>query len=65
MIYVGLFNLGDAGPSELAMTWNELGLTGTHKVRDLWARRDLGAFKEKFSPRLPGHGAGLYRVMIR
>ena len=37
-----------------------LGLKGGARVRDLWARRDLGGFGTTFSPRLDWHGAGLY-----
>jgi hypothetical protein len=40
----------------------ELGLPGTVRIRDLWAHRDLGEFKGGFSPEIPWHGAGLYRI---
>jgi hypothetical protein len=44
------------------VAWAELGLAGTHDVRDLWARKDLGAFKDKFAAQIPAHGAGLFRI---
>jgi len=31
-------------------------------VRDLWGRQDLGTFHGEFSPVIPWHGAGLYRI---
>ena len=63
--YIALFNTRDAGPSEVAVTWEELGLAGTYGVRDLWARNDLGVFKDKFAAQIPAHGAGLYRIKVR
>lgn len=44
------------------VTWAELGLPETVRVRDLWGRRDLGPVKETFAPLIPWHGAGLYRL---
>jgi len=32
------------------------------RVRDLWSRKDLGAFTGEFAPSIPWHGSGLYRV---
>jgi alpha-galactosidase len=40
----------------------DLGLSGTVRIRDLWAHRDLGEFKGEFSPEIPWHGSGLYRI---
>jgi len=49
------------GPDgELKLT--DLGLSGKVRVRDLWAREDLGEFTGSFSQELPLHGAGLYRL---
>jgi len=39
-----------------------LGMEGKVKVRDLWARKDLGEFSGTFGAELPLHGAGLYRI---
>ena len=41
---------------------DELGFNGACRIRDLWAKRDVGTFKGEFAPTLPVHGAGLYRV---
>ena len=40
----------------------DLGLPGTVRIRDLWARRDLGEVRGEFAPEIPWHGAGLYRL---
>jgi hypothetical protein len=41
-----------------------LGLSrGTeYKVRDLWAKEDLGKYMAAFSAPIQAHGAGLYKV---
>jgi len=41
---------------------SDLGFDGPVKVRDLWAREDLGKFNGEFVPEIPFHGAGLFRV---
>lgn len=48
--------------SEVSVSLADLGIVGKAKVRDLWARKDLGAFEGRFGQLLPRHGAGLYRV---
>jgi alpha-galactosidase len=60
--YVALFNTRDAGPAPVEVVWSEIGLNGTRAVRDLWAKKDLGTYQDRFSDSLPQHGAGLYRV---
>ncbi len=59
--YVALFDSGD-GPEELAITWQELGLSGKCNLRDLWQKRDLGASEGHFSAKINPHGAGLYKL---
>ncbi|MEI7901039.1 MAG: NPCBM/NEW2 domain-containing protein [bacterium] len=44
------------------VTWEELGLSGACRVRDLWAKKDLGLFDGSFSADVPWHGSGLYRI---
>jgi alpha-galactosidase len=60
--YLAVFNIGDSGPTEVAVQWSELGLKGKCAVRDVWEKKNLGAFEDKFTPQLPAHGAGLYKV---
>jgi len=58
---VGLFN---RGRSELtiSVTFETVGAGHSARVRDLWARKDLGAFAEKYSTNVPRHGAALIKV---
>ncbi len=58
---VGLFNRSDAAQN-IELNWNDAGLTGQQKLRDLWARQDLGTFTAKYSALIPRHGAMLLRV---
>src|SRR5271156_3437851 len=59
--YVAIFNLGDA-TQEVNYSWEKLDLPSEgHAVRDLWARKDLGA-ASSLKAELPAHGAVLYRV---
>jgi alpha-galactosidase len=43
-----LLNKNEA-PADLTVTWDEIGLRGAQKVRDLWERKDLGEFKNSFT----------------
>ena len=59
--YVAVFNLGDA-VQEVNYFWKDLGLPeGTHAVRDLWARKDLGK-AALLKTSLRAHASVLYRV---
>jgi alpha-galactosidase len=62
--YIAFFNTNDDHATEVAVTWQELGLSGKCEVRDLWAKKDQGAFENKFSAKINPHGAGLYRVKV-
>ena len=62
--YVAVFNL-DAAPQHVELAWSEIGLgAGTREVRDLWARRALGAH-ERLRVDLPPHGSALVLVAGR
>jgi alpha-galactosidase len=59
--YVAVFNL-DSVPRHVDLGWRDVGLAaGGHQVRDLWARRSLGA-ADRLRVDLPQHGSALYRV---
>ncbi len=61
--YVALFNTTDRRTLPLVLPLKDLGFPGSARVRDLWARIDLEEeFPDEFSPLLPPHGAGLYRI---
>ena len=63
---VALFNLRDPKPdapdAPVSIALSQLGLTGTVQVRDLWQQRAFATVQDQFAPRIPCHGAGLYRL---
>jgi alpha-galactosidase len=48
--------------SKVSVSFADLAITGKARVRDLWARRDLGEFSGSFEQEIPLHGAGLFRI---
>jgi len=63
--YLAFFNQWESlEPVNIKIRFDELGLSSgvEYKVRDLWANKDLGSFKDEFSAPVQAHGAGLYKV---
>ena len=60
--YLAVFNLADDAPAEITVSWKELGLNGKCEVRDLWQKKSLGLFDDRFAPVVKPHAAGLYRI---
>lgn len=61
--FLALFNAQDStDKTEIKVRFDQLGLSGTHSVKDLWAGKEPGDFKDSFSAIIKKHGAGLYRI---
>ena len=62
--YLAFFNQWESKePVSPKVTWKQLGLPGSqYKVRDLWAKKELGTFSGEFTYPINAHGAGLYRI---
>jgi alpha-galactosidase len=58
---VGLFNSAEI-ETEITVTWDNLGITGLQRVRDLWRQKDLGSYKGQFAAKVPRHGVVLVRI---
>jgi alpha-galactosidase len=58
---VGLFNRGEKSV-EISADWNQLGLSGKQRIRDLWHQKYLGVFKQKFSVTVPSHGVVMVKI---
>ena len=58
---VGLVNIGRE-KADVAVTWAQIGLSGSQPVRDLWQRKDLGAFSGGFTASVPAHGCVLVKI---
>lgn len=71
---VGIFYTGDSNPADafawdenavarkISISWEELGVSGSHKVRDLWRQKDLGSFEGAFETEVNFHGVALLRL---
>jgi alpha-galactosidase len=62
-LVVGLFNLSEK-PQELRAAWAQLGLTGRHRVHDLWRHRDLKTVEGQVAARVDQHGVMLARLFF-
>jgi len=60
--YLAVFNIGDKEPAGIHVEWKELGLPANCRIRDLWARKDVGKAKDGYTFTLPPHASGLYRL---
>jgi len=58
---VGLFNR-DEGLKVIEAKWEDLGVRGPQKVRDLWRQRDVGIADSKFEAYVARHGVVLVRL---
>ena len=57
-----LFNK-DTAPANVSVAWSQIGLSGKQRVRDLWARKNLGTYQDGFTAwQLPQHGQYLIKV---
>jgi len=58
---VGLFNRGPSAMT-VAARWQDLGIQGRRRVRDLWRQHDWGVFDGSFTMKVERHGAVLLRL---
>jgi alpha-galactosidase len=58
---VGLFNRGE-GLKTVAASWQDLGVRGPQRVRDLWRQSDVGVADGKFEAAVGRHGVLLVRL---
>jgi len=71
---VGLFYTGTTSPEEainwdgkiktkaITLRWDDLGISGVYRVRDVWRQQDLGDFEEEFTSDVAYHGVMLVRM---
>jgi alpha-galactosidase len=43
------------------VSFSQIGVSGEAIIRDLWLKKDLGIFKDKYSAYVPAHGVVLIR----
>ncbi len=59
--YLALFNPADEART-VGISLSMLGLSGTVRQRDLWARADVGTASGRVEHKIAAHGAALYRL---
>jgi alpha-galactosidase len=61
--FLALFNGTDTeNPIEMSVSFDQLGLSGTRSVKDMWSGKKLGKYSGSFSVSVNKHGAELYRI---
>jgi alpha-galactosidase len=58
---VGLFNTAEI-QTDITVSWEDLGITGPQRVRDLWRQKDLGTYRNQFKAKVPRHGVVFVRL---
>lgn len=58
---IGLLNRSEK-PATMKVLWNELGLSGTWQVRDVWQHKNLGRYDESFESEVPVHGCQVLKI---
>ncbi|HEX6905618.1 MAG TPA: glycoside hydrolase family 27 protein [Terriglobales bacterium] len=58
---VGLFNRSES-PAPITLELKDIGRSGSLQIRDLWAHRDLGSFKDSYTVTVAKHGAAMLKV---
>lgn len=48
--------------AKISVKWAELGISGEHKVRDLWRQKEIGKFADRFGIEVPYHGVVLVKI---
>ena len=58
---VGLFNLSEE-PRTISANWQELGLNGRQRSRDVWRQKDLDPVEGKLTSDVLRHGVSMFRL---
>ena len=58
---VGLFNRGEAA-AKVTAKWSDIGIAGSHKVRNLWKHEDMGKVADTYTAEVPSHGVVLIKI---
>jgi alpha-galactosidase len=61
---VGLFNR-QRTVEQMTVKFSQIGIHGEAEIRDLWLKKNLGAFTDGFSVYVPTHGVVLVRIKAK
>lgn len=56
------FEWGERTGKLISVSWEELGISGDHRVRDVWRQQDLGVFADGIQLEVPYHGVQFIRI---
>jgi alpha-galactosidase len=59
---MGLFNHNASDKQKVAVHWQDVGMSGRLRVRDLWRQKNMGKYLSSFTTEVPAHGVVLIRV---
>jgi len=59
---VGLYNKAVVNGTQISFDFKLLNLTGSFKVRDIWAQKDVGVLTGSYSATVPYHGTAFVRL---
>jgi alpha-galactosidase len=59
---IGLFNRGEF-PATVTVKFEDLKVSGSQIVRDLWRQKDVGTMTDEYSVEVPRHGVVLVRLI--
>ena len=59
---LAVFNRDAKGEAVIEVRWDEIGISGRHRVFDVWRQKDLGPVNGGISVRLSPNGVGLFRI---
>ena len=62
--FLAVFNLSEQ-TQKVTFNFELETMRGIYEIRDLWARKDLGAFSGAFAPKLQAHEGRLYRITVK
>jgi len=60
--YVAMFNMNGKKSRNIKVNWDELGIEGKYKVRDLWFNEDWGSLQNALQARVNPHGCMLFKL---
>lgn len=61
--YLALFNISDSDiPAEIFVKFEQIGLSGTHRITELWSGKKPVKYSEALSVSVNRHGAKLFRI---
>jgi alpha-galactosidase len=58
---VGLLNR-TVQAAKITAKWHDLGISGKYRIRDIWLKKDVGAFGGECEMEVPAHGLAFLRL---